>query len=613
MNNSATLSIRRKIIAPLIMVVSLGAVGIISAFGTMYVSIVDVSLPGERALDDIRTSSLELLNEYREYMFQPLEAVEQEINKIKDEISAHGASFAQAAGLGETQPDILARIITTEQNLRRQGDQAVNLRRQALDHVAAMQVIKAAIEREVAMSPPVFPAAGVDDTGASSLIAAFVSKVREHVLVPEEPNLEEIARLDQSLQRLVLAHDAALASGIDDQRGVLVNRALLGQLLELGRSSVDATDDLLIRINELEQAEDDVLEALKEAQFVVARDTDRALEVGFAVIAGAMISVLLGIALVGYLLSRQIGKPLTELVTVADRIGGGDLAARADIESRDEIGALAHAFNHMADRLFVNIKQRDGALNEAEIANRAKSEFLASMSHELRTPLNAIIGFSEIIERETLGPIGSVKYRGYAKDIRDSGQHLLDLINDILDLSKIESGVDELHEEPIEIAKVVDSVRMLVKERARQGELDLVFDHSDHLPHLQADERKLKQMLVNLLTNAIKFTRPGGRIALTVRSSIEDGFVFQVSDTGIGMAARDIPKALSKFGQIDGGLARQQEGTGLGLSLTAALVELHGGSLDLQSEIGVGTRATLRFPATRIVQVPSPLPAKETA
>ena len=243
------------------------------------------------------------------------------------------------------------------------------------------------------------------------------------------------------------------------------------------------------------------------------------------------------------------------------------------------------------------------AMKEAENANRTKTEFLANMSHELRTPLNAIIGFSEIIKDETFGPVGSVQYRDYAGDINESGHHLLALINDILDLSKVESGTDELHEENIDISQIAKSILKLVVGLARKGNVELELDVSDDIPLLYADERKVKQILLNLLSNAIKFTPEGGKVTLKIWSRAESGYVFQVTDTGIGIAFEDIPKAMSPFQQIDSGLARKHEGTGLGLPLTKSLVEMHGGYLDLQSKVGVGTTVTVRFPAERIVEL----------
>lgn len=253
------------------------------------------------------------------------------------------------------------------------------------------------------------------------------------------------------------------------------------------------------------------------------------------------------------------------------------------------------------------------AMKEAENANRTKSEFLATMSHELRTPLNAIIGFSEIIKDEALGPVGSTKYRDYADDINESGHHLLALINDILDLSKVESGTDELHEENIEISQTAKAIKKLVVGLAQKGNVELELDVPDDIPLLYADERKVKQILLNLLSNAIKFTPGGGKVTLKIWSRAESGYVLQVIDTGIGIAFEDIPKALAPFQQIDSGLNRIHEGTGLGLPLTKSLVETHGGYLDLQSEVGVGTTVTVRFPAERIVGSPLDTKTVDTA
>ena len=240
------------------------------------------------------------------------------------------------------------------------------------------------------------------------------------------------------------------------------------------------------------------------------------------------------------------------------------------------------------------------AKEQAEFANRAKSEFLANMSHELRTPLNGIIGFSDIIQRETWGPIGNDKYAEYAGDIKSAGTHLLAVINDILDLSKIESGKTELHEEVVDTTHVLASCLTLIKERAQVAGVAIACEPAPDLPALHGDERKLKQILVNLLSNAVKFTPKGGQVTVRAWFRAGGGFVFQVSDTGVGIAPEDIPKALAPFHQVDSALNRKYEGTGLGLPLTKSLVELHGGSLDLQSEVGVGTTVTLRFRAWRV-------------
>jgi len=241
------------------------------------------------------------------------------------------------------------------------------------------------------------------------------------------------------------------------------------------------------------------------------------------------------------------------------------------------------------------------AKEQAELANRAKSEFLANMSHELRTPLNAIIGFSELIENQVFGPVGNEKYLEYVHDINTSGQHLLDLISDILDLSKVEAGKLELYEENVDVGMAIDACLTLLRERAESAGIAITCRLPKTMPRLRVDERKLKQILINLLSNAVKFTPEGGRVALRVAVGPRRGFVLKVSDTGIGIAPDDIRRALAPFGQVESTLSRRFEGTGLGLPLTKALVEMHGGDFEIESTLDVGTTVTVRFPPRRIV------------
>jgi signal transduction histidine kinase len=242
------------------------------------------------------------------------------------------------------------------------------------------------------------------------------------------------------------------------------------------------------------------------------------------------------------------------------------------------------------------------AKEKAELASRAKSEFLANMSHELRTPLNAIIGFSELLRTEAMGPIGNANYRDYARAVHESGVHLLDIINDILDLSKIEAGTVELREEIIELGRVGAGCLRIVNERAVTGRIELIDAIAPNLPPLRADERLTKQILLNLLSNATKFTPEGGRVTLSASVGVDGGIELTVADTGIGIAEQDIERALTPFVQIDSALNRKYPGTGLGLPLTRSLAELHGGSLAIRSAPGEGTTVTIRFPPERMVR-----------
>ncbi|CAO3428171.1 PAS domain-containing sensor histidine kinase [Azospirillum doebereinerae] len=238
------------------------------------------------------------------------------------------------------------------------------------------------------------------------------------------------------------------------------------------------------------------------------------------------------------------------------------------------------------------------AKEQAELANRAKSEFLANMSHELRTPLNAIIGFSSMMEGEIVGPLGHPKYLDYAQVIGKSGQHLLAVISDILDVSKIEAGKLDLHPQPMDVRDAVESSLLLIAERAEEGGLTLEESVADDTPLMLGDPVRVKQILLNLLSNAVKFTNRGGRVSLRVRPD-RDRVLIEVADTGIGMSAEGIAIALQPFGQVDSQLSRRAGGTGLGLPLVRSFVELLNGSLDVRSREGEGTTVSVRLPVAR--------------
>jgi signal transduction histidine kinase len=241
------------------------------------------------------------------------------------------------------------------------------------------------------------------------------------------------------------------------------------------------------------------------------------------------------------------------------------------------------------------------AKEEAEAANQAKSAFLATMSHELRTPLNAIIGFSDMMLREVQGHIGNERYRSYVADIHSSGEHLLDIINDILDLSKAEAGKLELCEEIFDLRQTIRWVAAMTDARAHEAGLTATFRFAEDLPLLRADERKTRQVFVNLIGNAVKFTPRGGSIEISGRFESEMGLRITVADNGIGIPPEDLGRVLQPFEQVDHSFSRHHQGTGLGLALVKAVMELHGGSLELRSELGAGTEAEIIFPCERVV------------
>jgi len=252
----------------------------------------------------------------------------------------------------------------------------------------------------------------------------------------------------------------------------------------------------------------------------------------------------------------------------------------------------------------------DEARRRAEEANLAKSRFLASMSHELRTPLNAILGFSEVMAKEVLGRIDNQSYREYARDIHDSGQHLLDLINEILDLSRIEAGRYQLNEEPLALAAVAEDCCHLMELKARTKNIRIVQQFEPSLPRLFADERALRQIVLNLLSNAIKFTPSGGEILVRVGWTAGGGQYASIRDNGPGIPPEEIPIVLSAFGQGTIAIKSAEQGTGLGLPIVQGLMALHGGAFEFRSKLREGTEAIAIFPASRVMEVLPPMPTE---
>jgi signal transduction histidine kinase len=344
-----------------------------------------------------------------------------------------------------------------------------------------------------------------------------------------------------------------------------------------------------------------------------------------AVVAGFVLSVLL---------QGIITRPLNLLAGVMREVSRRqDYALRVPRTTGDEIGILIDGFNFMLAEierqhreleryrttLEEQVKDRTAALSEsneqlkatiaelntaklqAEAASKAKSDFLANMSHELRTPLNAIIGFSDLMKTQILGPIGNRTYLDYAGDINFSGTHLLEIINDILDVVRQESGKMELKEEVVDIEEVIGEALRLVAPQALQGTVDLMWlPPTPPLPQLYCDRVRLRQMLLNILSNAVKFTEPGGSVEID--AALTDQLEVVVKDSGIGIKPEDIARILTPFGQVASVYSRNHQGAGLGLTLTKALIERHGGRLSLFSSPGVGTTVRLSFPADRVLR-----------
>ena len=312
-----------------------------------------------------------------------------------------------------------------------------------------------------------------------------------------------------------------------------------------------------------------------------------------AIVAIAVASVLLALML-GYSISRSVILPVRAMDARFAEMAAGDFSRHVSPGNRDELGTLAVNLNRMNDEV--------GRLTvQLAAASRHKSEFLTNMSHELRTPLNAVIGFSDVLDQGMVGKLNP-KQEEFVRDIRASGKHLLDLINDILDLAKVESGRMELMTSTFDLPASLESALALVRERATRHRIELALQVDD-VGEIVADERKVRQVVVNLLSNAVKFTPEGGRVSVAARRGA-DGIEIAVSDTGVGIAPEDQAKVFEEFQQVGTDSARRQEGTGLGLALARRFVELHGGTLRLESAPGAGSTFSFTLPARASAETP---------
>jgi len=386
-------------------------------------------------------------------------------------------------------------------------------------------------------------------------------------------------------------------------------------LMGVTRELVKLERQLLGRVNKSKYAASKFISAMTALVSAVRQDTSerkQALTQLFDKLIVALLVIVIAcatMAMVGFLLFKnQIIKRLVSLQSTVHAGVDGVTDIDYPHDDKDEIGKLGQAYTFFVDEIEKREtslrRERDGARRlaaKAEAASQAKSVFLANMSHELRTPLNSIIGFSQIMADGAYGKIDA-KYEGYAKDINYSGQHLLGVINDILDISKIEAREIELDEGDVDIGDVLGACVRMVQVRFEGKKQNLRTEILPGLPMLRCDGRLLRQIVVNLLSNAIKFTPDRGDIKITAGVDEQGGIVLGVEDTGIGISPEDIPRALAPFSQVRTGPDITHDGTGLGLSLSRQLIELHDGNLSIESEVGSGTVVTIRFAPERSVQ-----------
>jgi len=384
---------------------------------------------------------------------------------------------------------------------------------------------------------------------------------------PEDEGILEQIRLDSNRLSDVMTQ----IIGFDE-----AENPSKGEELQSAEAEPLATDlgVLTAQLVSRTQAETDTLIAQNRSSFTGSRY----LFIGVA--AGSIVLALL----LGFVLSWSLIGPIQQMETRLAAIASGDFSGQVDVRNRDELGALGANINRMNDEL--------GRLyKELETVSRHKSEFLANMSHELRTPLNAIIGFSEVLHEQMFGELNEQQL-GYVGDVLDAGRHLLSLINDILDLSKVEAGRMELELADVSISEALESGLTMQSERANRNGIEFSLSIDPSIGLVRADERKLRQVVFNLLSNAVKFTPPGGRIHIT--AGLSDGMVeVAVADNGLGIAPEDQELIFEEFQQARTGHSAKHEGTGLGLPLSRRFVELHGGRLWVESEPGSGS--TFRF------------------
>jgi signal transduction histidine kinase len=429
---------------------------------------------------------------------------------------------------------------------------------------------------------------------------AQLYSVASALLIPDEPTLEatlrQLSQFGYDFDRLqfVAADEADLLERVQQEHAqfsdvvtrvvALIRAGRVTEGQELQHAQAGPLAERLARLtNQLvNRAEADMVARIEQNQ-----DAYRASQ--WLVIGFALASIALAL-LLGYVISWSLIGPIHQMNRRLDEIAAGDFSKQVRVPSRDELGALATNLNRMNDELGLLYRQ-------LETTSQRKSEFLANMSHELRTSLNAIIGFSEVLVEQMFGELND-KQLEYQQDILSSGQHLLSLINDILDLSKVEAGRMELEVSAFPLREALENGLTMLKERAGRHGIALGLEVDPGAELIEADERKVKQIVFNLLSNAVKFTPDGGRVEVSARAVVGEVQV-AVRDTGIGIAPEDLERVFDEFRQVGAGEAKA-EGTGLGLALAKNFVELHGGRMWVESEPGRGSTFSFTLPRPEV-------------
>ena len=396
---------------------------------------------------------------------------------------------------------------------------------------------------------------------------------------PPPENQDDLDKIEGTARRLSEKVDSELIP-LYEGEPTIEDRATIQEMLPIRSAAESLASNLSTDAAELLNRTTDQIAKLiarNESSYASSRS------LFISVAAGAIVLALL----LGFVLSWSLIGPIQQIDTRLASIASGNFSGQVDVENRDELGALGANVNRMNDEL-------RRLYTELEAASRHKSEFLANMSHELRTPLNAIIGFSQVLRDEMVGPVNE-KQAEYLDDISSSGSHLLSLINDVLDLSKVEAGQIELEMHPFSLREALERGVVMVRERATEDGVRVAFDADPEVDVVDGDERRIKQVIFNLLSNAVKFTPSGGEIDVSA-TRVNGEVRVSVADTGPGIAPEDRERIFEEFQQSETGVGHR-EGTGLGLALSKRFVELHGGRIWLESELGHGSTFTFALPS----------------